>query len=220
MTLAHRRYGFFKGMKDIDAVRKRPGMYVGSTEDGTGLHQMVFEVADNAINEALSGYCARIEVILDADGSVIVRDDGRGLPVDIHDSEGTSKAEVIMTRSSGYRMFEDRIEIPGRLEGLDVYVVNALSAWLDLRIWRDGGEHFIRFREGYPVTPMEVVGGSQGKRGTEITFQPSPRIFAKTEFDFAILERHFRALASLNAGVALVLIDRRAVEKKEITLRL
>ena len=203
---------------DIDAVRKRPGMYVGPIDDDSGLHEMLFEVADNAIKEGLAGYCDRIEVVLNADGSATVSDNGRGLPVDIHTKHWVSKAEVIMTRLAG-DMLEHRADIPGGFHTGN-YVVNALSVWLDLRIWRDGREHFMRFLDGYAVDSLKVVGDSGGKRGTEITFLPSPEIFAATTFDFPTLERRFRDLGFLNANVTLVLLDKRGTENKKAVISL
>src|SRR5215470_15430473 len=171
-----------KVLKGLDAVRKRPGMYIGDTDDGSGLHHMVYEVVDNAIDESLAGYCDRIDVLLNGDGSVTVRDNGRGIPVDIHKEEGVS-------------------------------VVNALSEWLDLRIWREGKEHFVRFRHGDAEAPLKVVGDApEGKRGTEVTFLASKGTFTKTEYDYATLEHRLRELAFLNSGVRIFLTDARAVE--------
>jgi DNA gyrase subunit B len=180
---------------------------------------MLFEVADNAIKEGLAGYCDRIEVVLNADGSATVSDNGRGLPVDIHTKHWVSKAEVIMTRRVPGDMFERRADVPGGFHTGN-YVVNALSAWLELRIWRDGREHFMRFLDGHVVDSLRVVGDSDGKRGTEITFIPSAEIFAAPAFDFTTLERRFRALGSLNANVTLVLTDNRVAEKKQAVISL
>jgi DNA gyrase subunit B len=204
---------------DIEAVRKRPGMYVGPTDDGSGLHKMVFEVADNAIKEGLAGHCSHIEVTLNADGSVTVCDDGRGLPVDIHTKHWVSKAEVIMTRMIPGDMLEHRADIPGGFHTGN-YAVNALSAWLELRIWRDGREHFMRFLDGHAVDSLKVVGDSDGKRGTEITFLPSPEVFAATTFDFSTLERRFRDLGFLSANATLVLLDERGTENKQAVISL
>ncbi|CAL7963102.1 DNA gyrase subunit B [Alphaproteobacteria bacterium] len=197
-------------LKGLDPVRKRPGMFIGDVSSEEGMHNMLYEVLDNAMDEALAGYCDRIDIMINKDGSLGITDNGRGIPVDIHKEEGISAAELIMTQlHAGGKFDSDSYKVSGGLHGVGVSVVNALSSWLEVRIWRDNKEYFLRFENGGTVKALTILQENVDKRGTLVTFMPSPAVFTITEFNFSITEERIRELAFLNSGIRLVLRDLR-----------